>query len=937
MLIAALSVQAQQGWRLIWSDEFNTDGRHDTAVWSPENGFVRNHEAQWYQGDNAWCEGGNLVIEGRREKRKSPIYRKNATGWRYERKNIEYTSASLTTRKSFSFLYGRLEVRAKIPTASGAWPAIWLLGKEMEWPSCGEIDVMEFYRINNVPHILANAAWGSDRRFDAVWNSKRIPFSHFTEKDAAWADKFHIWRMDWTPRSIRIYLDDELLNEISMRDVKNGSIGEGINPFMRPQYILLNLALGGDNGGEIDDKAMPMRYEIDYVRVYQQQPRRMRQQIRTVPRDSIVLSDPCILADSVTQQYYMTGTGGMLWTSYDLNQWTGPYQVARTNPNSWMGERPAIWAAELHQYKDKYYYFATFTNQSIKIDTVRGNIIPRRASHVLVSERPEGPYVPMADETYLPATQPTLDGTFWVDKDGKPYMIYCGEWLQNWNGTIEKIELKPDLSGTIGEGKVLFRAFDSPWSRETVDGKRGPNKVTDGPYLFRTGTGRLGMIWTSWVDDVYTQGVAYSKSGTLDGPWIQEPEPITPPNFGHGMLFKTFDGQWLMSVHSHLNNNGRYHRVPHLFEVDLSGDKLVLGRMIEGDYKHQIHSNTSIEPGRLWRDTDGRHINAHGGGVLFHKGTYYWYGEHKAEGTSNALVGVTCYSSKDLLNWKNEGVALSVSNEEGSDIEQGCILERPKVVYNEKTKKFVMWFHLELKGRGYDAARAGVAVSDTPTGPFRYLRSGRVNPGILPLNIDKADFDGLDPGNEPKSWTPEWLELIRRGLYTRRDLQGGQMSRDMTIYVDDDGKAYHIYSSEENLTLQIAELTDDYTAHSGRYVRVAPAGHNEAPAIFKYKGTYWMITSGCTGWDPNEARMFSAENIMGPWTQHPNPCVGPNKDLTFGGQSTYILNTGRQFIFMADIWRPRQPIDARYIWLPISFDKKGTPVVKWQDSWKPVL
>jgi beta-xylosidase len=230
-----------------------------------------------------------------------------------------------------------------------------------------------------------------------------------------------------------------------------------------------------------------------------------------------------------------------------------------------------------------------------------------------------------------------------------------------------------------------------------------------------------------------------------------------------------------------------------------------------------------------------------------------------------------------------------------------------------------------------------VAVSDTPTGPFRYLRSGRVNPGILPLNIDKADFDGLDPGNEPKSWTPEWLELIRRGLYTKRDLQGGQMSRDMTIYVDDDGKAYHIYSSEENLTLQIAELTDDYTAHSGRYVRVAPAGHNEAPAIFKYKGTYWMITSGCTGWDPNEARMFSAENIMGPWTQHPNPCVGPNKDLTFGGQSTYILNTGRQFIFMADIWRPRQPIDARYIWLPISFDKKGTPVVKWQDSWKPVL
>jgi hypothetical protein len=128
----------------------------------------------------------------------------------------------------------------------------------------------------------------------------------------------------------------------------------------------------------------------------------------------------------------------------------------------------------------------------------------------------------MADSTYLPATQPTLDGTFWVDTDGKPYMVYCGEWLQNWNGTMEKIELKPDLSGSVGEGKVLFRASDSPWSRDDSDQTR-PNKVTDGPYLFRTGTGRLGMIWTSWVVKDYTQGVAYSQSGTLDGPWIQEP------------------------------------------------------------------------------------------------------------------------------------------------------------------------------------------------------------------------------------------------------------------------------------------------------------------------------------------------------------------------------------------------------------------------------
>ena len=296
-----------------------------------------------------------------------------------------------------------------------------------------------------------------------------------------------------------------------------------------------------------------------------------------VPRDSIILSDPCILADEGTQTYYMTGTGGLLWKSKDLEKWTGPYRVAQTDTASWMGKHPQIWAAELHKYNGKYYYFATFTNNDVIIDSYRGNDIPRRASHILVSDNPAGPYTPMADSTYLPAENPTLDGTFWVDTDGKPYMVYCGEWLQNWNGTVEKIELKKDLSGSIGKGKVLFRASDSPWSREVIDGKVRPNRVTDGPWLFRTGTGRLGMLWTSWVDAVYTQGVAYSESGTLDGPWIQEPKPITPPNHGHGMLFKDLKGRWLMSVHSHrVDEKGRYIRVPRIFEVDLSGDKLQL-------------------------------------------------------------------------------------------------------------------------------------------------------------------------------------------------------------------------------------------------------------------------------------------------------------------------------------------------------------------------
>ena len=347
-----------------------------------------------------------------------------------------------------------------------------------------------------------------------------------------------------------------------------------------------------------------------------------------------------------------------------------------------------------------------------------------------------------------------------------------------------------------------------------------------------------------------------------------------------------------------------------------------------------------IRSGEIWPDNQGVHVNAHGGGVLYHDGTYYWYGENKSDSTSSAMVGIMCYSSKNLTDWNNEGAVLPVVlNDSTSDIVQGCVMERPKVIYNEKTKKFVMWFHLELKGKGYAAARSAVAVSDSPTGPFKYIRSERINPGVLPFDMNetqRAMLDTLDAEKYKEWWTPMWYEAIHKGLFVKHDLQGGQMARDMQLFVDEDGKAYHIYSSEDNLTLQIAELSDDYLTHTGKYVRMAPAGHNEAPAIFKKSdGTYWMITSGCTGWDPNEARMFSAPSIWGPWTQHPNPCRGKKSEITFGGQSTYVLPVpGKKdaFIFMADIWRPKHPSDARYIWLPIQFEN-GVPYIEWMDSW----
>jgi len=350
--------------------------------------------------------------------------------------------------------------------------------------------------------------------------------------------------------------------------------------------------------------------------------------------------------------------------------------------------------------------------------------------------------------------------------------------------------------------------------------------------------------------------------------------------------------------------------------------------------------HTEFRPGERWPDTDGVHINAHGGGFLYHNGTYYWFGEHKVEGRrgNNAWVGVRCYSSQDLYNWKNEGVALAVIQDNPAhDLAAGCILERPKVIYNVKTGKFVMWFHLELKGQGYRAARCGTAVSDTPTGPYTYLRSFRPNAGVWPENIPnerKKPLDGIEKirfsgGGLPEGYTIEQLNIFAR------DFEGGQMSRDMTLFVDDDGRAYHIYASEENSTLHISLLTDDYLAPAGRYIRVFEGRYMEAPAMFKHNGRYFLMMSGCTGWAPNAARSAVADSIWGPWKELGNPCIGENADKTFFSQSTYILPVhGKKdaFIYIGDRWNPENAIDGRYIWLPVIL-KDDRFEIRWLDRW----
>ncbi|MCX6896659.1 MAG: glycoside hydrolase family 43 protein, partial [Verrucomicrobia bacterium] len=279
----------------------------------------------------------------------------------------------------------------------------------------------------------------------------------------------------------------------------------------------------------------------------------------------------------------------------------------------------------------------------------------------------------------------------------------------------------------------------------------------------------------------------------------------------------------------------------------------------------------TIKPGEVWLDTAGKPINAHGGGMLFHEGIYYWYGENKEgrtwmpafnkswDGYRVDVTGIRCYSSRDLVKWKDEGMVLpAVRNDPAHDLNPEMVVERPKVLFNATTKKFVMWLHID--SADYAAARAGVAIADQPIGPFTYLGSVK----------------------------PE-----------------GQDSRDQTLFQDDDGKAYRIFASETNRTTYTSLLTDDYLKHAGKFVRVFVNDPMEAQAVFKHDGKYFLIGSHVTGWDPNPARVAVADSIWGPWTELENPCRGPGATNTFGGQITFVFPIAgkvNSFIFMADRW-----------------------------------
>lgn len=311
----------------------------------------------------------------------------------------------------------------------------------------------------------------------------------------------------------------------------------------------------------------------------------------------------------------------------------------------------------------------------------------------------------------------------------------------------------------------------------------------------------------------------------------------------------------------------------------------------------------SFSPGVLWLDTDGNPINAHGGSVACFNKTYYWFGEEKIPGKSEqdfCNAGISCYRSTDLYNWEKCPRALGLDTIKGSDIYYGTRMERPKVLYNKRIKKYVMYFKLYPHDQPpYSICYVGVALSEKPEGPYVYHH--------------------------------RFLAATDKG------------TGDFAMVQDGDGKIYHLTVRKPDKAFVIAQLTDDGMFPQTKY-KVLPTieKETEAPAVIYSNKTYYMVGSGSTGWSPNPARSWKSSLLDGNYVYLGNPCFGKNPhnnidgSQTYGGQITYIIQNPKrkgQYIAMFDLWKSQQAYDALYCWLPLTIHQGKIKIV-WKNNWR---
>lgn len=314
-----------------------------------------------------------------------------------------------------------------------------------------------------------------------------------------------------------------------------------------------------------------------------------QEKVSEVDIKDLYVRDPYIVTDHDNKVYYLyksipassntpnKATGVELYKSKDLKRWQGPYTVFTTPADNWI--TGVIWAPEVHYYRGKYYLFATM-NSDIEWKKQRASF-PNyffRGTQIFHADKPEGPFLPFDNkEPHTPMDRMALDGTLWVE-DGIPYMIYCHEWVQIEDGTMELVQLEKDLSKPVGESVTLFNASVAPWSTGNKQGDGTVTYVTDGCFLYRTKKGKLLMIWSSFKNGKYAIGIAESTTGKVKGPWKQQTDLLFEEHGGHGMLFKTLEGKLMLTFHGP-NSPGGSERMK-IFEVEDAGNTLLLKKQL---------------------------------------------------------------------------------------------------------------------------------------------------------------------------------------------------------------------------------------------------------------------------------------------------------------------------------------------------------------------
>jgi len=512
-----------------------------------------------------------------------------------------------------------------------------------------------------------------------------------------------------------------------------------------------------------------------------------------------------------------------------------------------------------------------------------------------------------------------------------------------------------------GEYEITL-GFYNPFSARPIYAQIEDNMLVDGEKILKYKLTEC-TAYTSVEDSELNLKVFNPQRGVdaMKNPILSYIEVRVVPKFGRELLLS-----YMESLKGALDNQGLY--TPESYEsftkayqdaeqvlIENNGStkeniefrKSYFALKTSFEALEEIKVYTSFNPAKPWTDTKGNLIQAHGGQVqkltFKDKETgesvtkWWWVGEDKSKG---AHGGICAYSSDDLYNWQFEGVVMrNVNSREELDNDEyfkelykglskeeldnvytclsasTAIIERPKLIYNEKTDKYIIWFHADgptaTSNSSYAAASAGVAISDTPYGPFKFIDRYRLN--VCP--DDQEDFHPESKG----------------------------MARDMNLFVDDDKTAYIIYSSEENLTLYISKLNDEYTylatpvneaKYGEDFIRLFPGAQREAPAVFKKDKTYYLVSSGCTGWAPNQARYYKASSMLGEWTNEGDPCIGDTQKTTFDSQSTCVFKADNgTYVFMADRWNPEDLKNSRYIWLPVIFNDDGSIALEYTEEW----